>query len=229
MGMDKLKLSACGLGLVLLASCAAAPPPPTMADLSLPMEAAVPNPWSVSENNTAIFSPAGGICPETVGSFIREDYTVMGVQDRFGNPRYDGICQYKNDDIASFITAYVYITEGLTLADEMTNSVSSVRGRNDVAFLADESESCSAALEETSVSGQQQSETTASTNGNVIVQPELGRCAVMQFKELSGRTFVSLDEHNGWFFKVRATTRLASAENYDLTIAALLDFHAQQP
>lgn len=200
------------LGL-LTSACATPPPPePQIPELSTAMSADA-TPWSVDEFDRAIHGPTGGVCPTSIGSFLREEYSVLGMQDRIGNPRYDGICQYKNDNIGSFITAYFSPAQGASMRDEMLAILSSIRSRNDVTFLAEESASCTDALKAT------ETETGGAS----------ASCAALDFSGLSGRTYATLDEHNGWFFKLRATARIPDAENYRLVEAAILDFHAQQP
>lgn len=198
------------LGL-LISACATHPPPePQISELP-PAKPANATPWTVDEFDQALHGPSGGVCPTSIGSFQREEYSVLGLHDRIGNPRYDGICQYKNDRIGSFITAYFSPTQGASLRDEMSAVLSSIRSRNDVTFLAEESATCTDGMTATGTG-----ETSAS-------------CAALDFSGLSGRTYATLDEHNGWFFKLRATVRIPDAENYRLVEAAIHDFHAQQP
>ena len=198
---------ALGLGLGLLAACETAPvEPPEMTMPSAAQKAA--NPWVLDNLDTAAHEPSGGSCPAMIGTFRRSEYSVLPVQDSQGYPRYDGICQYKNDEIAGFITVYFYAIGNQTLIDEMTSTLSSIRSRNDVTFMPVESETCSNAMKNSS---------------------DGGGCAVLDFAEMTGRTYAALAASKDWFSKIRATIRRPSQTNYDLAQAAIIDFYNRQP
>ncbi|MAP94930.1 MAG: hypothetical protein CMK07_08265 [Ponticaulis sp.] len=219
------KLAVSALALVMLTACQSTPVQTTATLPELTPLAPEPTPWRLDENNAAVHQPTGGVCPAMIGTFERTDYSVLAIQDRHGEPRYDAICQYLNSDIAGKITAYIYITDGMTLEDEVRGTIEAIGSRAEINVMDDQP--CNTRLQLAmalgSIIAAEEAEISPGTT------PIKASCIAMELSGATGRTYLGLTENNGWFFKTRATTRLASEDNYQQTDAAMLDFHIQQP
>ena len=170
--------------------------------------------WGVINAGGLVFEDNGGICPASIGVFERFDNSTLEVSARDGSPRWDGICSYRADDIGAVITTYFYITDGRNQNQEIRDVVRAVQSREPVTVPDQESMICSDMIETVSASE--------------IINPQDQYCAVMVYSNSGVRTYAGLTEDDGYFTKLRATTRDTSNEARALTLAAIADFYAAQ-
>lgn len=222
--MKRAFLSLAGLGL-FLGACASTEPRTPEAP---PAPVGV---WSEGEDGVMIHNASGGQCPATLGGFTRKGVRTIDVEDLKGNPRQDGVCQYEHADIAGMITAYFYEDEMRLLEEEMINVGRAIAQSYDVEFLNEETQSCDIMVQ--LVVGANDAvaaiEDAEGEDRNVVINQDSGHCIVADIKEPKARTYATLDQSGGYFYKLRLTTYLPTEANLEEVDQAIITFHALQP
>jgi hypothetical protein len=222
--MKHALISLAGLGL-FLGACASTD---TGAPEAPPAPVGV---WSEGEDGVMIHTASGGQCPSTLGDFALKGTRLIEVEDTAGNPRQDGLCSYQNADIAGILTAYFYEDEGRTLADEMISVGGAIAQSYEVEFLQDETESCDIMVQlvvgaNDALAAMEKNE---GQDTNLVINQDSGHCIVADMKEPQARTYATLHQSGGYFYKLRITTYLPTTTNLEEVDQAIITFHALQP
>lgn len=204
--MNILKPALSGLCLGLLAACQSTPSsdaPPT--PIATPAD-----PWLPGLNGDALHDPSGGLCPQSLGTFTRTEFSTIELESKDGSPRYDGICRYNNADIDANITTFFFITDGLTQTDEMRASVASIEERRNARITQLPTSTCQGAIQ-----------TVRSEPG--------GNCIVLDSSGAGMREYITMLTRDDWFTKLRATVPTSDEDGMRITLAAIMEFNANQP
>ncbi|MAK59609.1 MAG: hypothetical protein CMK09_01400 [Ponticaulis sp.] len=168
------------------------------------------NPWLPGLNGAALHSPSDGLCPARLGTFDRTEYSTIALNGLNGGERFDGICRYGNSDIGASITTYFYLTEGLSQTDEMRASVASIEDSRDARITQLPTSTCAGSIS--------------------AVRPNPGaNCIVLENESGSMREYVTMLTRNDWFTKLRASVPTADEDAMRITLAAIMEFNANQP
>lgn len=214
-----------GFGLAIMAACQSAPT--ETATAQPPVATSVDTMWVDGADGARLHVASDGLCPLKLGEFSRTEVSGIDMTATVGEPRFDGICQYQDNDHASYMTAYFYVTKGTPMAEEMIGVVDSIAARWDVDVLEDETGECDMMLQ--LVTGLISSSQTPNENTTIeIASGYSGRCVILSVDEPMAWTYATLGVKNDHFLKLRITSQLRTEANDDRIQAAILAFYGAQ-
>lgn len=220
--MKRVAALCLGLGLVL-AGCAST----TQTNSTVNQDIGT---WSDGEEGAKIHTASNGVCPTELGEFTRTEVSELDVSAAVGHPQIDGICQYLDEDHASMMTAYFYLSDGRNPNEEIQDVADAIAVRWPVVVLEEESKECDLRVQLMLGLIDAYSESLINPGDQTIYigNGEHGRCVVMDVEQPRAWTYGAVAEKNGHFLKLRITTYLPTDDNHETILAAITAFYDRQ-